>query len=74
MLTGLQGDFLHLPQPGTIEDMLAGTTDPPITMGLITVMTIIFMVPIFYDFPIPDVEVSRESLDKPRHRHILCCV
>ena len=27
----------------------------------------------FYECLDPDVEVSRESLGKPHHRHILCC-
>jgi hypothetical protein len=50
MLTGLQGDVMHFLQPGSLEEMIAGTSDPPITMGLITVMTIIFMVPILMSF------------------------
>ncbi len=46
MLTGIQGDVLHFLEPGNLEEMIAGTTEPPITLGLITVMTVIFMVPI----------------------------
>ena len=50
MLTGLQGDVLHFLQPGMLEAMIAGDTGIPITMGLITVMAIIFMFPIFMSF------------------------
>jgi hypothetical protein len=46
-LIGLQGDVLHFLEPGNLEEMIEGTTEPPITMGLITVMTIIFMVAVF---------------------------
>jgi hypothetical protein len=50
MLTGIQGDVLHFLEPGNLEEMIEGTTEPPITLGLITVMTIIFMVPILMSF------------------------
>jgi len=50
MLAGLQGDVVNFLGPGMLEEMIAGTTDPPITNELLLVMSIIFAVPIFMSF------------------------
>ena len=50
MLSALQADVLVFLQPGMLEEMIAGTTEPQITNELISVMAIIFMVPIFMSF------------------------
>jgi len=50
MLSGLQGDVVTFLGPGALEEMIAGTTDPPITNELLLVMSIIFAVPIFMSF------------------------
>ncbi len=50
MLAGLQGDVVNFLGPGHLEEMIAGTTDPPITNELLLVMSIVFAVPIFMSF------------------------
>lgn len=50
MLSGLQGDVVNFLGPGMLEEMIAGTTDPPITNELLLVMSIIFVVPISMSF------------------------
>ena len=50
MLASLQGDVVHFLQPGMLEEMIAGTTEIPITNEMLLVMTIIMMVPIFMSF------------------------
>jgi len=50
MLSALQADVVVFLQPGMLEEMIAGTTELQITIELISVMAIIFMVPIFMSF------------------------
>jgi len=50
MLSALQMDVITFMKPGTLEEIIAGTTDPPITNELLLVMSIIFVVPIFMSF------------------------
>jgi len=50
MLSGLQGDVVNFLGPGSLEEIIAGTTDPPITNELLLVMSILFVVPIFMSF------------------------
>ncbi len=41
---------MHFLEPGNLEEFIEGTIEPAPTMGLITVMTVIFMVPILMSF------------------------
>ena len=50
MLSGLQGDVVTFLGPGMLQEMIAGTTEPPITNELLLVMSIIFVVPILMVF------------------------
>jgi hypothetical protein len=50
MLSGLQGDVVRFMGPGILEEMIAGTSDVPVTNELLLVMSIIFAVPIFMSF------------------------
>jgi len=47
MLSALQMDVMVFMMPGMLEEMIAGTTDPPITHGMLAVMGITMLVPIF---------------------------
>jgi Ca2+/Na+ antiporter len=46
MLSGLQGDVIRFLAPGMLEEMIAGTTDVPVTNELLLVMSFIFIVAI----------------------------
>ena len=50
MLASLQGDVVRFMGPGILEEMIAGTTDLPITNELILGMSIVMAVPIFMSF------------------------
>jgi hypothetical protein len=50
MLSGLQGDSTRLHDPVALKNLVAGTTDVPVTTELLLVMSIIFVVPIFMSF------------------------
>ena len=50
MLSGLQGDTVRLFDPVTLKEMIAGTTDIPVTNELLLVMSIVMAVPIFMSF------------------------
>jgi len=50
MLASLQGDVVRFMGPGILEDMIAGTSDVPITNELILGMSILMAVPIFMSF------------------------
>ncbi len=50
MLSGLQGDVVRFMGPGMLEEFIEGTTGMTITNELLSVMSIIFMVPIFMSF------------------------
>jgi uncharacterized membrane protein len=50
MLSSLQGDVVRFMQPGMLEEMIAGTTDVPVTNELLLVMSIIMALPIFMSF------------------------
>ena len=50
MLSSLQGDVMNFLEPGMLEEMIAGTTDVPITNELLLVMTILMVIPIFMSF------------------------
>ena len=50
MLSSLQGDTVRLFDPVTLKEMIAGTTDIPVTNELLLVMSILMAVPIFMSF------------------------
>ena len=50
MLSGLQGDSTRLHDPVALKELLAGTSDVPVTNELLLVMSIIFVVPIIMSF------------------------
>ena len=50
MLSGLQGDSTRFHDPVALKELVAGTSDAPVTNELLLVMSIIFAVPIFMSF------------------------
>ena len=50
MLSGLQGDSTRFHDPVALNELIAGTSDVPVTNELLLVMSIIFAVPIFMCF------------------------
>ena len=50
MLSGLQGDSTRFHDPVALKELVAGTSDVPVTNELLLVMSIIFAVPIFMSF------------------------
>ena len=70
MLSCLNGDTYRLSD--RCVSLLENTGSIGATPELLLVMSIVFVGHDFYECLDPDVEVSRESLGKPHHRHILC--
>ena len=50
MLSSIQGDVMRFMQPGMLEEMIAGTTEVPITNAMLLVMSVIMAVPIVMSF------------------------
>ena len=50
MLSGLQGDTVRLVDPVVLNQMIAGTTDVPVTGQLILIMSTVMLIPIFMSF------------------------
>ena len=50
MLSGLQGDSTRLHDPVALKELLAGTSDVPVTNELLLLMSVIFAVPILMSF------------------------
>jgi hypothetical protein len=50
MLSGLQGDSTRLHDPVALKELIAGTSDVPVTNELLLAMSILFAVPIFMCF------------------------
>lgn len=50
MLSSLQGDVMRFMQPGMLEEMIAGTTEVPITNAMLLVMSIMMAVPMFMSY------------------------
>ncbi len=73
MLSSLNGDTYRLSDPVALKSLIANTGPivaiPRIIFGNVNNIRGFD----FYECLDPDVEVSRESLGKPHHRHTLCC-
>ena len=50
VLSGLQGDSTRFHDPVALNELLAGTTDIPVTNTMLLVLSIILSVPIFMSF------------------------
>jgi uncharacterized membrane protein len=50
MLCSLQGDVVRFMEPGMLEEMISGTTDVPITNGMLLILSIVLAIPIFMSF------------------------
>lgn len=50
MLSGLQGDTVRLIDPVILNEMVAGTTEVPVTPELILIMSTVMLIPIFMSF------------------------
>ena len=74
VLSGLQGDSTRFHDPVALNELVAGTTDIPVTnddaVGIVNNIGSSNL----YEFPVPGVERKSESSGKPQHRHILCCL